>query len=283
MTDTLEHTAQRIAERGHEALLARLRPAVEQAAGANADVVELDAEQLERLTQRATDHANGLQWRRALADVAAEELGIGLCEALIHPAVARAQAIVGAQSYEEALSELASGSLRPAPGADAVPTADGVPTADAVPIADAEPGARVQAEPESRVEDAASDPEEQPLSAVRLAAIHIAGVENLKAGEKDLELRFSDAGLDIIRTASGSVLGRLPWNEIEALEMPANPTPRRSFRRRKARVQLLVRTERGEATFETPDVADDELREHLAPMLARARGASSGSSAAKRR
>ena len=41
--------------------------------------------------QSAADRADGLQWRRALAEVAAEELGVTSPEALSHPAVARAQ------------------------------------------------------------------------------------------------------------------------------------------------------------------------------------------------
>jgi hypothetical protein len=106
LTDTLEHTARRIAEHGREALLARLRPAFEQAAAAHADVLKLDEARLEQMIQNAADKADGLQWRRALASVASEQLGIGLGEALNHPAVARAHAIVGAPSYEDSLAEL---------------------------------------------------------------------------------------------------------------------------------------------------------------------------------
>ena len=67
MTDTLEETAQRIAERGRDALLERLRPAFKDAAAKHADVLELSDEQLEQMVQRAADRADGLQWRRALA------------------------------------------------------------------------------------------------------------------------------------------------------------------------------------------------------------------------
>jgi hypothetical protein len=106
VTDTLEHTAKRIADRGRDALLARLRPAFADAARAHADRLQLDSKELERMVQRAADRADGLQWRRALASVAADELGIGLGEALGHPAVERAQAIVGAPSYEDSLAAL---------------------------------------------------------------------------------------------------------------------------------------------------------------------------------
>ncbi len=106
MTDMLDDNARRIAARGREALVARLRPAFEQAAASHSDVLELDSEQLDRMVQNAADRADGVQWRRALASVATEELGLSLGEALSHPAVARAQEIVGAPSYEESLAEL---------------------------------------------------------------------------------------------------------------------------------------------------------------------------------
>ncbi|MGA2926391.1 MAG: hypothetical protein ABSG43_10420 [Solirubrobacteraceae bacterium] len=106
MTETLEHTARRIAERGREALIERLRPAFEQAVARHADVLQLDPDQLDELVERAADRADGLQWRRALASVAIEELGIGLTDALAHPAVARAQTIIGAPSYEDSLAKL---------------------------------------------------------------------------------------------------------------------------------------------------------------------------------
>jgi hypothetical protein len=98
VTEVLETTARRIAERGREALVVRLRPAFAAAAKDNADVLELTDEQLEQMVQQAADQADAMQWRRALASVATEELGISLGEALIHPAVARAQEIVGVPS-----------------------------------------------------------------------------------------------------------------------------------------------------------------------------------------
>ncbi len=107
--DTLEHTARQIAEHGRDALLERLRPAFEEAAAAHADVLQLDSEQLESMVQRAADRADALQWRRALATVAAQQLGLELGDALEHPAVVRAQEIVGAPSYEDSLAELTAG------------------------------------------------------------------------------------------------------------------------------------------------------------------------------
>jgi hypothetical protein len=104
--DAFEQTAQRIADQGREALLGRLRPAFKEAAAAHADVIKLDDEQIEQMVQRAAGRADGLQWRRALAAVAVQELDIRLADALHHPAVVRAQELVGAPSYEEAIAEM---------------------------------------------------------------------------------------------------------------------------------------------------------------------------------
>jgi hypothetical protein len=101
-----EQVAQRLAERGRDALVERLREAYAQAAEAHADVLSIDSDRLETIVQGAADRADGLQWRRTLADLASGELGISLTDALAHPAVARAQELVGAPSYEESLAAL---------------------------------------------------------------------------------------------------------------------------------------------------------------------------------
>ncbi len=101
-----EQVAQRLAERGRDALVERLRGAYAQAAEAHADVLSIDGDRLETIVQGAADRADGLQWRRTLADLASGELGISLTDALAHPAVARAQELVGAPSYEESLAAL---------------------------------------------------------------------------------------------------------------------------------------------------------------------------------
>jgi hypothetical protein len=124
MTDidtSVETLARRIADRGQDALLGRLRIAYADAAAAHADLLSLDSGQIEAMVQSAADNADGLQWRRALADVAAEELGVSVSEALTHPAVARAQALVGAPSYEQSLAELIA---RPVPPPTPQSTAD---------------------------------------------------------------------------------------------------------------------------------------------------------------
>jgi hypothetical protein len=168
VTETLEHTARRIADRGRDALVARLRPAFEEAAAAHRDVLDLDDEQLEQMVQSAADRADGLQWRRALASVATEQLGIGLGEALSHPAVVRAQAIVGAPSYEDALGAVGA----PVQPAEPAEPADEQPAGE-------EDGEAVEAEdgPEPEQPDEAEGaPVEEPL------AEHVAPAADLAAG-----------------------------------------------------------------------------------------------------
>jgi len=348
VTDTLEPTAKRIADRGRDALLARLRPAFADAASAHAEIMQLDDEQLERMVQRAADRADGLQWRRALAMVASEELGIGLGEALGHPAVERAQAIVGAPSYEDSLAALEAGPDAPVAldrRAKMGPPTQAEPMPAQAEPAPAQPEPRVRrierepqqpeptvrrierepqqpeptvrrierkpVRPESEItrverqptapegrstEDTrAEEPAPKPASAaaqagprptaaqarpaprrlaptarsaepegLRVAAIHLGGVTNLKPGESEIELRLSEHGLDIARQ-SGEVIGRLGWDEIEGIEVP----PPRGFmwRRRAPRSHLVVRAGHGDASFEIPSVYPDELSEHLEPVL----------------
>jgi len=117
MTDAtapdVDDLSQRIAARGRVALVERLRTAYRDAASAHADIVSLEEDRLEALVQNAADHADGLQWRRALAGLVAEELGVSVAEALSHPAVVRAQSIVGAPSYEQSLAELITRPIPP--------------------------------------------------------------------------------------------------------------------------------------------------------------------------
>jgi hypothetical protein len=360
VTDTLELSAKRIAEQGRDELVSKLRPAFAEAASAHADVLKLDSEQIEQMVQRAADRADGLQWRRALASVAAKELGIGLGEALGHPAVQRAQAMVGAPSYEESLASLmespepngngkaaepeavapepppapAAPEPPPAPAAPEPPPAPWAPTpapaaqaptpapaaqapapappapapaprAPAASPAPAEPQPPAPATAAAARPDATrvSPPKPQqvqppkpqqgqppkpqpaqprpqqgsvrPVGAprrapepppIRVAAIHLGGVTDLRPGEGEIELRLSDHGLDITR-GTGEVFGRLTWQEIHGLEVP----PLRGFlrRRREPRAHLVVRAEHGDASFEIPAVTPEELRQHLQPLLER--------------
>ena len=60
---------------------------------------------------------------------------------------------------------------------------------------------------------------ESPLQALRLSAVHVSGIESLRNGESDLELRFSDAGLDLLKASSGAAIGRLLWSEIHSVDV----------------------------------------------------------------
>jgi hypothetical protein len=113
--------ADRIASRGRDALVERLRKAYADAAASHSDIVSLDDERIEALVQSAADRADGLQWRRALANVASEELGVSLAEALTHPAVREAQEQLGAPSYEASLAELVARPVPPAAVLEAEP------------------------------------------------------------------------------------------------------------------------------------------------------------------
>jgi hypothetical protein len=298
LSETLEHTARRIAEQGREALVARLRPAFQEAASAHRDALSLDDEQLEQMVQKAADRADGLQWRRALASVATEQLGIGLGEALSHPAVARAQAIVGAPSYEEALSALGAAPPKPASRPETPAGQSEQPAGEAhdeeheeededeydgeheddedhedhedeapEPALDATaPHRPVPAATEAETDAEAEHDHAKVADGVRLRAVHLGGIANLAPAEGDLELHISSEGLDIIRGPEHSVLGRLTWGEIVALETPE--LGGRFRRKRQADAHLVVRSEQGSASFEIPGVTTHELREHLDPLLA---------------
>jgi len=164
-----EQVAQRLAAHGRDALVERLRHAYTQAAEAHADVLSIDGDRLETMVQGAADRADGLQWRRALADVASGELGISITDALAHPAVVRAQELVGAPSYDDSLAALVR---RPVPGPPSQASRNGggsqagggsPATAEAKPpwesmAHSAMPKADPPAEPESPRQDAAADP-----------------------------------------------------------------------------------------------------------------------------
>jgi hypothetical protein len=262
MSDVIEDTAEQIAEQGREALVGRLRPAFKEAAAAHSDVLSLDDDQIEEMVQRAADRADGLQWRRALASVAQQELGIGLGEALAHPAVARAQAIVGAPSYEEALAAVTAGR---APEAAAVTEARANEAEEAE--EDLEPVEEAQADGELETETAPepelAGPPIGEAETVKFNAVHVGGLAGLPQGATDLELHFSATGFGIVRGTQP--LGRIGWSEITAIEIPA-PSGRRR-RRQRADGTIVIRSGQGSATFEVPGVSPEELGEHLGPLL----------------
>ncbi|HWE10597.1 MAG TPA: hypothetical protein VG325_14690 [Solirubrobacteraceae bacterium] len=110
-----------------------------------------------------------------------------------------------------------------------------------------------------------------PAHGLRIAAIHLGGIEALRVGERDIELRLSAAGLDVLKRSTGAPIGRLEWGQIESVELPR---ARRGLRARRRRgFELRVATERGRAGFELPGVTEEQLKDHIEPMLERARGA----------
>jgi hypothetical protein len=255
MTEEIDETAQEIADQGRDALVGRLRPAFEQAVEARRDTMTLDDEQLEEMVQRAADRADGLQWRRALASVASEKLGIGLGEALAHPAVVRAHELVGAPSYEEALAAVTGGQAVPAAAVVEGEEGEAESEPEVEAGTDAE-GRESESEPESKPRQSGTEP-------LRLSAVHVGGIANLPEGAGNLELRFTDSGLDIAR--EGRALGRLTWREITSIDTP-DPTGRRR-RRQRADGTIVIRSASGRATFEIPGLSAAELQEQLAPLL----------------
>jgi hypothetical protein len=323
----VEELAQRIAAGGRDALEQRLRGAYADAAAAHADIVALDDARIEAMVQSAADRADGLQWRRALAGVASEELGITVAQALSHPSVVRAQAIVGAPTYEQSLAELITRPVPPPGGISNGSVATDGPAGPPVPLAQAEPELEAEPpEPEveapvAEVPEQLSDeleaieaddeifdllPEPEPIELetqlyetlpayteeqapptlepepfvaedededepyesedLRVTAIHLGGVANLPASRDGLDLRLSASGLDILQSDE-EIVGRLPWEEIDALEVPNQRARRR--RQPKDRARLVVRTRHGDASFEVPGFSPEELRDRVEPLISR--------------
>ena len=96
-----------------------------------------------------------------------------------------------------------------------------------------------------------------------LAAIHLGGVANLTPTESEIELWIGGDGLQFVR--SGDVFERLSWAQIRGIEIHDS----RRLRRRGHGAQLLLRSERGEASFEIRGMTAKELRDYLGPVLTR--------------
>lgn len=243
---------ERIAQRGHEVVVERLRTAFAHQAATQGGV-DLDPERVERMVQEAVARAGEALWRRSLAQAAMEELGIDLSAALAHPALAEAQELIDARGDA------------PLPEPEAPAETPELPEVephhlDLAIDAEAEVRHEPYGEPVPMVADG---------QALRLSAVHLGGIETLYQGDDDLELRLSEAGLDVLKRSNGAAIGRLEWSEIETVSLPA---PKRGLRSRRRSRELHVSTGRGQAQFELPGLTDDELHEHLEPTLARLRG-----------
>jgi hypothetical protein len=244
--DGLEGAVGRITEAGRRDVVARLRNALARQAAASG--ITLSDEELDEQAAEAIAYADGVLWRRALAGAAVPELGLSLGEAVGHPAVLRAHERVGAPPFP--------GDAGPDDGEPVYPEPADAESADAEP-ADAKPA---DAEP--------AVPAPVEADALRVAVVHLGGIEALRAGERDLELRISSAGLDVLKRSSGAPIGRLQWREIETVDLPR---ARRGLRPGRRAYELHVATGTGRATFELPGVTEEQLRDHLEPALARAR------------
>jgi hypothetical protein len=104
--------------------------------------------------------------------------------------------------------------------------------------------------------------------ALLLDAVHVFGIETLEPGDRDIELRLADAGIDVRKPSTAETIGRLRWNEVRTV---AVQRPRRGLPGRRRPAVFVAGTDRGEVTFELPGVSDDEITDHLEPLIARNR------------
>ena len=236
MSDADHAAAERIVLQGRQELHARLRAAILRQAGSATEPMTLEAAQLEGLVDAAAGRAGGVLWRRCLAGAATTELGLDLADAISHPTVQQAHELAGAPPYEGvAAAEVSVPPILPADGAAQRDT---------------------------------------PLQALRMSAVHMSGIESLRNGESDLELRFSDSGLDLLKASSGAAIGRLLWSDIHSVEVASS---RRGLRPGRRVPELHVRAQSGRATFQLPGMSSEQVNQHLEPVLARLRDAGSQS------
>ena len=93
--------------------------------------------------------------------------------------------------------------------------------------------------------------------------------KSLRNGESDLELRFSDAGLDLLKASSGAAIGRLLWSEIHSVDVAS---ARRGLRPGRRVQELHIKAQSGRAIFQLPGMTSEQVSQHLEPALARLRG-----------
>jgi hypothetical protein len=245
--------SEQIAQRGREVVVERLRAAFARHSTTRGGT-DLDPARVENLVQDAASRAGEALRRRSLAEAAMEELGIGLSEALAHPVLADAEALIDGRG---------DAGLPPSAGTATSELAEDQPSVDAEP-------ARLEPRSSDRPE-----PSGEPVGvlagaqALRLSVVHLGGIETLYQGDDDLELRLSEAGLDVLKRSDGAAIGRLEWSEIETVALRA---PKRGLRSRRRSRELHVSTGRGQAQFELPGLTDQELHEYLEPTLARLHG-----------
>ena len=97
-------------------------------------------------------------------------------------------------------------------------------------------------------------------------AVHVFGIEAVDEGDRDIELRFSRTGIDVHRPSTRTTIGRLAWEEIQQIEVQRS---RRGLPGMRRSAQLIAGTDRGEVTFELVGLSDEEITNHLEPLIAR--------------
>ncbi|HEX5194075.1 MAG TPA: glycosyltransferase [Solirubrobacteraceae bacterium] len=108
----------------------------------------------------------------------------------------------------------------------------------------------------------ADDP---PEPTVLVDAVHVFGVEALKPGDRDIELRIADVGIDVRRRSTGETIGRMHWSEVRtvAVQRPRPAAPGRQP------TLFVAGDDRGGMTFELLGVSEDEITDQLEPLIAR--------------
>jgi hypothetical protein len=239
-TETDPYAIARIGTRARRLVRERIRAALDGPTAATPAASALDEQLLDRIADEEADDAGGALLYVAVVHAVSQELGIDVQAALDHPAVDRACTL-----------------LQPDDGAR---RADAGATSDApdTPTPDTEWGGTLT--PDGLL----TRPPRQ--RALLLDAVHVFGIETLEPGDPDIELRLADVGIDVRKPSTAETIGRLRWDEIRTV---AVQRPRRGLPGRRRPALFVVGTDRGEVTFELPGVADDEIAEHLEPLIAR--------------
>jgi hypothetical protein len=102
--------------------------------------------------------------------------------------------------------------------------------------------------------------------ALLVQAVHVFGIEAVAPGDADIELRLADTGIDVRRPSSSQTIGRLQWEEVQTVVVQR---PQRGPDELQRPARLLAATDRGEVTFELIGLSDEEITEHLEPLIAR--------------
>lgn len=103
-------------------------------------------------------------------------------------------------------------------------------------------------------------------AAVLVEAVHVFGIETVPSGDRDIELRLADTGIDVRRPSTGNTIGRLRWADVRTVVVNR---PRRGASGLRRPAQLVAGTDRGEVTFELVRLSDEEITNHLEPLIAR--------------